>query len=495
MTDARVRGALERRLVETLRTKAAHLNVSDLPFDRHSPAITDMVTTRARARRPIGRAILIGAVVLVVAISTVSVILTRSTSRVTTRGNVATSGTGSSLSGIDAPVLAPTSVPEGLRLWWISPGSGSSPPLASQLFGTLRPDGAPDPGLLVEMNPTPPGSSVGGRETVRVRGVNAAVGPSKDAGAAPTEIAWIEANVEVRVTIRGMSVDQAVATLDALRARTDNLLEGFDPASAPPDRQLLGEQIGANNDKPRSVHAQFDYAKDEPTAGATPSFSVRTDTAHAYPGYLRVWIAGSRAEDGAAVEFDPGFGAVVAWPDGRQSEALIGAVSDAGELERIARSVKLVDVDHVNALYDGIQARLARLPLLSAVDLPSGRLELRGNGEPSTVCLRLASSRLACANPWTTPLTSPPTPTGFTGGVTVDGQWLVFTAAKAPVSMERPRDVARPPSEVDLKPERATAGEWQLALVAVPNDLDTVQVSVSTGANTTSGVTVRRPKR
>jgi hypothetical protein len=373
----------------------------------------------------------------------------------------------------------------------------------SQLFGTVGADGKLDPGLLVELQPASPGDGVGSGTAVTVRGNAGVTRASKDAGVDTFEIDWIEGDAMVRVTVRGASVDEAVAALDALRPRGSSVVSGYDAASAPGRFPSLGDHpaaSGANN-----VSATFEYAVAAPTAGAQPDFVVRSDVYGEYPGYLRILIAGSRAADGVAIEFDPGVGLLAAWPDGRsvvvQSTA---ADPDVAELERIARSVGPLDEGHAASLAAGAQARVASLSLVGSASLPSGQIELRGTGSPTAVCLRVESFDPACSGPYTMPTdadasngSSPNTTVpggvggtlpGYGGSAVIGGRWYVFIAASAPPSI-----TTNGSPQVALPTETGQIGDMRVALVAVPDDVDFVQVLVPTGPNQSAGTGYPRP--
>ena len=83
--------------------------------------------------------------------------------------------------------------------------------------------------------------------------------------------------------------NHAVAVLDALQPRSNNLLDGFDPSSAPTDFGLLGERMG-HDSSPAGVDGLLVYASDQHTADAPADLELRTFTRFGYPGYLRTWI-------------------------------------------------------------------------------------------------------------------------------------------------------------------------------------------------------------
>jgi hypothetical protein len=102
--------------------------------------------------------------------------------------------------------------------------------------------------------------------------------------------------------------------------------------------ELLGEQL---EPLPQGRQAQFEYGRTGGDGGV--ALSVTTTTAYSYPGYYRAWLAAdSRDADGTVVEWDPGAGAIAAWPDGRQAFVRPGEIDDRETLERVARNASLL---------------------------------------------------------------------------------------------------------------------------------------------------------
>ena len=139
-------------------------------------------------------------------------------------------------------------------------------------------------------------------------------------------------------------------------------------------------------------------------------------------------MAGSRAADNVAVEFDPGVGMIVAWPDGRQAVASSSSL-DQATLERVARSASLLEPAGARRLRDDLSRRLATLPVLTSADFPSGTVVLRGQGAPAAECLSVpGAGDPVCATP-VYPQFQATARNGLAGSALVNGKWLVFAAA------------------------------------------------------------------
>lgn len=498
---------LERQLQQTFRAKARQVDPSPAQFDAVSRLTDESVAVAPTRSR---RAIVAIATALAVAAAATGVALA---TRPQSHGPlVAANSSGSTPSPttvapsapspIAAPVVAPSWVPDGQKLWSLTSNMQDPYEESTQLFGTVAPDGALAPGLLVEIQPAGPGDGVGTPVTgpagagvgegtpVTVRGHNGVTRASKDAGDAPFEIDWIEGNGDVRVTVRGATVAAAVTALDALRARGSDLISGFDPAADPNGFPLLDERLfpAAKPD----VYAQFEYAAADPAADGKPDFTVKTDVNGSYPGYMRTWMAGHRAADGTAVAYDPGVGFSVVWPDGRTiTVASSAADPDLAVLEHIARSAAVLEEPDAAALSSEAQARVGALPEQGAATLDAGVVDLRGAGAPTAVCLHVDAANLACSNPFAVnaldDASSGALP-GYAGSAVISGRWYVFVAANAAPSITR-----NGMPDTALTMQTAQIGALHIALAIVPEGVAHVQVWVPTSENQSSGTGFNRP--
>ena len=200
---------LERRLHETLRAKARQIDLTDEPYSSVLPR-PELVGSTRRSRRGFAA---IAAALTVAAAATGAVVVARSHGRSPIVATQSSSHTApqNGPNPIPAPLLAPSWVPDGEQLWSLTASTQDGAGYASQLFGMVAADGTLAPGLLVELQPASPGDGLGEGTTVTVRGKAGVTRASKDAGVDTFEIDWIEGDAMVRVTVRGASVDEAVA--------------------------------------------------------------------------------------------------------------------------------------------------------------------------------------------------------------------------------------------------------------------------------------------
>lgn len=492
------RDDVERRLRSTLRQKADQLAVPTFDFDVDAVAqdapVMPMVDVESPSPRPRRRRTAVAVVAVAAVIVLVAAIVTQ-TSALNDPSpqspGVRTQPGAGGVSATDGSLLAPSAVPDGMSLWSLNTDATATNPIVStQLFGALDAGGGLAPGLLIEMQHASPGAGVnpGGSADATVRGHVVTVDPAKDGGVGTQQFAWIEGDAEVTVIVRGGTVAQAVAILDALKPRGTRLLDGFDPGSAPAGITQLGE---APRRSAPVINASFAYGHNAIPLGGTADLAVWTTVGGSYPGYLRTWMAGSRAADNVAVEFDPAVGMIVAWPDGRQAVASSSSLGQA-TLERVARSASFLEPAGARRLRDDLSRRLGTLPVLTSADLPSGTVALRGPGAPVAACLSVPrGGEPVCATP-VYPQYQATARNGLAGSAVVNGQWLVFATATAePVVYRTPPGPFSFPSPLAeaLDAQRATSNGWHLALVEVPVGVN--DVTVSTDGIQTSGVLSR----
>jgi hypothetical protein len=383
-----------------------------------------------------------------------------------------------------APLLAPTWLPPNLHLFEMSSAPAHAFPSSSdmkvQLFGRAARSGdRVTTGFALSILKAK-GIAIEGT-TVRVRGRNARV--DHEAGGV-TFLSWMASDeVEMSATSRGIALDRVIATINALRPRSTQPIDGFDPASASAGLPLLGESLA--DGKSRGISdLRYAPALNASDLGLTEVI-VRTTTAGSNAEYLAARVSGVPAGD-AAVEVDS-FTEVshgdsgttrapivrMFWSDGRSIEIQGGfGIKDLPTLRRIARSAQPFDSVGVERLRTGVDQRIATLGLWASATVDGFVLELRGDTVPLAVCLRLASRPPACA-----PLQGQAGP-GL-GDVLIGAQWIVFAAQEA----------APPRFDVDGKTISARRTEtrgWHLALAALGANAMEVDVS---------GVTsVRRPR-
>jgi hypothetical protein len=387
------------------------------------------------------------------------------------------------------PMLWPMFTPSGEQLSSVSSLEDGGIGMPSQLFGTVAADGTLAPGVLFEFQRTSPGGTVNGTSTARVRGVDAAVSPPKDAAGADLEIMWTEGNTLVNAILRGVSQDQAVAMLDALRPRTTDLLDGFDPASARPGFANLGERLGVAAN-PSGVQATFEYSS-VPTE-RTADLQVVTQTHSIYPGYLRAWIGGRRGADGVVVApdaFDVYHLLTLAWPDGREV-TMQSTRADAATLERIGRSIELTTVDEGQTRLRVQSAQLNSLPMVGTVSLPDATVELHSDGGTTAICVRVEHLAALCRSD----VVIQPTADYIIGSFLLDSKWFAIAAAPGYEPLVGPPVNLGAPRAANFPAQTATIGNWHIALVPVPASVAKVQVIIPTSPGQSAGATLTRPR-
>jgi hypothetical protein len=304
---------------------------------------------------------------------------------------------------------------------------------------------------------------------------------------------WVEGDTLVNAIFRGVTQDQAVTMLDALRPRSADLFDGFDPASAPVGFGKLGERLGADT-KAAGVEARFEYSS---VGGAAPpsrsaDMEVTTQTDASYPGYFRVWIGGRRGADGAVTEpdaFDVYHLLTVAWPDGR-SVMVQSTSSDTATLERVARSVESTTADEARALLQPQYAQLSSLPLVGSAALAAAHVELHSDGEVRALCLTVGAADPVCR----TNVQLPPTADVISGSLLLDGKWFVVAAGpNYPPTAGAGAEFVRKQGP-QLPAQTATIDNWHIALVAVPDGVDTVQLMIPTSPSQSTGGSFNRPE-
>lgn len=373
------------------------------------------------------------------------------------------------------PWFAPTVVPSELELWNVSSNAeGSGKGESVQLFGRVDSTGAPSPGILLRMQPSSGGTKFG--TALTVRGVAGVAGSPKEAVGATDRISWTEAGAAIDAVIRGLTRQQAIDALNGLTLRTTNALDGFQPATLP----LLGEQLASA--PPSGERTTFSYGPADLAPGAEPALQVHTSLHATYPGYLGLWIQGTRQSDGSVVVRDPGWGLNLAWPDGRQ--ILVDSKSDDwSTLENIGRSVQTVSQADTDATQKALTRRLERLSV--AAQASSGPIDARLHATTGPLAICAAIKQVNhCGSPFST---SGASPTDYVVSFTNDGTWYVVVAAATPAEIRTYAQGTTP----DIA-KHVTSGSWDFAIAAIPDGGD--QVLVSDGPDHLQGWGLSRPK-
>lgn len=368
-----------------------------------------------------------------------------------------------------------------MSLWgveWDPPrsdeGADLDPDHWTQLFADAD---DPEAMLLVDYHTDELGRDEG-REGphVTVRGHDAVVGPYRDGAWGLDALHWQEGDMSATVAFRGMTPEQAVAAVDALRERPGGGV-GFD-APADGSLTLLDEAL---DPVPPAVVATFGYASEAPI-GQAPDQQVSLRASQAVgrttSAYLKTWFVGERSDDGVVVAHLPEVNHVdLVQPDGQAVglDAWPGSGVSQQVLEQLARSVRPSTVDQLGDLWSEVNDRVASLPVIASVELPSGTIEVHGlDGSPRAVCLRLAVGTSCPALP-----AASGEGNRLVTSLDVDGIWYVAVATTIPgVTLGE-----------DVPAESGTADGWDVRLARPADGI----ASVDIGDDSDTGMTVYRP--
>jgi hypothetical protein len=464
---------LEDRLRATLRRKADQIEV---PASEYAPDAVRVVEL-ADVGRPRHRLVYAAAgIAITIAVGAAVLVATSGDAgRNPSRGRQQPPMTSGVTSQPVGPALAPSYVPPGLQLWDMKTRSDAHGPFAytTQLFGVVDATGAPSPGILLRIQPGA-GGAVG--DPVTVRGMTGSSAAPKEGVETSETISWDEGGAAVSATVRGLSREEAVAALNSLRLRSSDPRDGYEPGSLP----LLGETL-AKSAPVASIGGTFQYASGPLVNGTPAVLRVETATHADYPGYLGFWIEGTRAGDGSVLKRDPGWGVDAAWPDGRQV-LVYSKTDDWPTLERIALGARSTSPSDLAVLQQGVDRRLAAMPVIVTASLNGSKVELRGVNAPAVLCIdRDGTSR--CGSPFGAE--------GETGdplevSAIIDGAWRLVVASRVPVQIRADTTGTGP----DLA-QHVTTNGWDFALADVPADLG--QVMVFAGPDFHQGTGAGRP--
>jgi hypothetical protein len=389
-----------------------------------------------------------------------------------------------SASGAPDGLLLPGWVPEGMQLWsaeWYV--SGAQVGHTYQLFGDPDAGGAVLVWLQPQSNPLPAG------EPTRVRGRPAVVESRTDDPWPTTRaLSWSENGSSITASFRGMSTDDAIAALDGLRWRSSSYEEGF---ADPGDRSLPLQGETAPGAGGAMLAATFHYSDGLPATSVWEGrrfLDISTSIPSGEGGSRLVDLQESfygerRALSEPVVSVEQTI-AIRTWADGRHG--LVdsqGSVSDEAALRRVAEDLRSGTSDDFDRLRAEATAQRARLPLVSSAGLPTGVLEVRGEGGFTALCLTVVAHEPTCG--------MGPATRGPVLSVVVDGVWYV---AAASTSGEPSVQAALPgtgglaaPSDVvdaanrqagsDAGPypgETAADGPWKFVLVRPPAAVEAV---------------------
>lgn len=399
-----------------------------------------------------------------------------------------------------AAVWVPGWVPEGVELWSVTGGrnEGSSPPGRRISLQHLQ---SADGSLEIRIAY---GADVGAQDLgtpITVRGQEGSTGSARSSLFDAEEIQWSEGAMSVVATVRGGSAADAVRVLDQLTvADPARPQDGF--ASLPADwTSRTGPYLGSGAHDPTTA-LNFSYDVGPMTGRSPPRVTVVTMSAgtNVY-SYLDAAFTGTLGDDGVAVLYaptvidgSPTYTAV--WPDGRVVLVYGSELIDETTARRIAMGVRQAALEDARALASDVSDRLGTAPVLVSGEVPSGRIEVVGAGEPTGICLTTAAGDRVCrprqhgAGDLAEPLI---------GSTLVGSTWMAFAAGQVPLDLSYPPDAGVGPAtptteglsptttqhvpstgrqDPSLQSEMAFDQGWTLLALAVPEDEPLVQVLV-----------------
>jgi hypothetical protein len=387
--------------------------------------------------------------------------------------------------------LVPTWAPEGMDLWhldWTGPAD-TRDDTTSWSFHQLFGDPDAERAIYVEAY-TLESQRLDTGDRVTIRGQDGRAAPSVDTRQTVDTFQWHEQDTAITAYVKGLSRDEALAELEALRWRTDQAGDGFEP---PADGSLPLRGEWGTGPEPNH-HAEFLYSQGVPTANpanAGPGVRISTSTTGGTLGYIDEWFwrgpDAPGAGEGPIRLYDPEADEFrIFWPDGR--EVYISTVtpssSDVGPsretLERIADSLTVVGETELAMLRDGAAAQVGALPTLASAETGVGSLEVHGDGAFHVACLRVSGGQaLRCGQPQVTEPGARGTPV-LLDGWAIDGTWYVSVAATG-TERRLYGDRGDQPTDDVLPAEVATDGAWQILWTEPPSDVTAVTTNFDEG--------------
>lgn len=482
----------ERDIVHALRVKADQLVVDDGPFDAEArPGAPRLVPSSSGPAGPsLRRVLALAAAVAVLGGAVVVAQRLGPAGTGGTRGPEAVAAAGTYTVPDSGPAaLLPATVPEGWTLREVNAGRTYTEPAETtwQLFGVDAPSPLPR-GVLV--------SSAVNAESLSGRiidgqehdvGEEPLIGPAQEplAPAGTLEATWLDGDVLHRALAVGVPEDE-LATFLASLVPHDDPATGF---GAPADLPLLETTSVADR-----YTASATYAG---PAGEADTIRVTASAPGDYGGLLHR-LVGEPGDEGPALRGDTGGDPAYpfvsrARPDGWTVEVL-----------GVASPTVAADPAVLDAFLDAL-APLSREQLVDVVAAEpvtttgtagGWSVEVHGTGVGAVgLCLAADAGERACTTAETSAL-----PGLSTGSALVGDQWVVAAVhddAIAPtVSAVRGGAQGPPyPQEDRLRAERGRSDDDRAVEVfAVPPDVDTVAVTVSTGPDGgATGVLYDRP--
>jgi hypothetical protein len=350
-------------------------------------------------------------------------------------------------------------------------------PARTELFG--RPDGQGGK-VLLQISPANPGSS-GCCTPIDVRGQPAQIGPAKEFPDTTSDITWQE-DATVEAKFNGISPTDAVVFLDALQWRSADHSVGLDAAPGS-TLSLLDEVAG---DAPSTLATTLELRYRDQAASLEPAVGIQRDVrttpgpGHKTSRYLKTWFDGRVEADGVARSYETTFGSYAeATPDGRY--VWIDANNTPSSEAALADDIETRTGADLLALRAQAESSAAALPLVATISLPSGVVDVRGDGQARSVCLHVATV-VRCTEPAPDIAGAGGPLIGNVGSFLVNGEWYVVYASTndpqitsghppPPYTRDHP-DVVTP-----LPSEKNSSGGWHAVLSQLPVSQQRVQIA------------------
>ncbi|MDQ1478096.1 MAG: hypothetical protein QOE62_3325 [Actinomycetota bacterium] len=503
------RDRLETDLRRVLHERAGGVVVEDRVFEPASRTVVTETRVMRRVSRIRGRVLVV--VVLVAALAVTAVIARTASSPGRSVHVIEPPPTIPALAPgqvvqVDSPVVAPRWVPVNEQLWsFDTQRTTSSVGGISQLVGLPAREGNLQAAIYIAFQPAPPESSPPSgassttlpaalqdhRPRITLRGVRAIVEPAKDAPGTMVTIDWIERRTYVSATVRGLSIAQAQALLNRLRQVGTALLRSGYAANSVPAPYVMIAQRAPTPAGPET-NATFGYWAHAPSGAGVPDIYVTTSRHELYPGYLRAAIGGRFDPDGSAIEYDPSFNVVTRVTLNAGSVRVVGRSGvPRATLERVARSIDLVDATRETDLRAQVDSRIRHLPSIGSAHVPLGAVTLRGAGRAVAVCLQPRDARVVCSSVPAGDGTGWVDYSRLSGGVLTPSGWIIFAAS--PGSPSRRIIFGNQPAQ------HATIGDRDILVALVSQPIPEIQLWLAQNPPGATGPgivgAVQRPRR
>ena len=311
-----------------------------------------------------------------------------------TSDSVASTSTVETISN-ETVTYAPLDLPDNLVVWdvgWSRDGGTYGAPFTEQLFGKYdTANTTVETGLFIRIQHSV--DSVLPSDTnqrVTVRGAQGWVF-NPDSACCDVSIEWVEAGQQITAQGRGMTLDAAVAMLDAMQWRADNTGSLEPSTSTLPliSEEDSGTEFGGDEttfsisdpDGPAPVTGPLSTPVDSTVAANIVTVQVGPTVLALHPELL---FRGERRVDGSVLS-----GGIVVEPDGSIVRVLGG--DESTKTTSIIAALRPVSGVDLANLVDTANERVLRLPEVGAAEFAGSRVVLRGGTTdwPLAICLAI----------------------------------------------------------------------------------------------------------